>query len=253
MNHRITHAKLSDTIAAELEQRILEGSWKVGEKIPPERELSTQLGVSRASLREAIQKLISGGLLTSQQGGGTYVTSQLTAGFTEPWEGLIQNHPSVREDLLEFRELIESKAAECAAKRATIDDKLRLRHCFEVLELAYKNGSIDELADADLNFHQAIAEASHNVIIGHMTSSLLKILHDNLRLNLSDLIMVPDARENLRAQHQAIWEAINNGEVQTAQQLATEHVDYVRSTLNETLKRESRRESAARRLYNKAS
>jgi GntR family transcriptional regulator, transcriptional repressor for pyruvate dehydrogenase complex len=248
MNQRLSHTKLSDTIAAELEQRILEGSWKVGDKIPAERELSTQLGVSRASLREAIQKLVNGGLLNSQQGGGTYVTNQLTAGFIEPWEGLLQNHPSVREDLLEFRELIESKAAACAAQRATTEDKARLKRCFEALDRAYIDGTVDELADADLNFHQAVAEASHNAIIGHMTSSLLRILHDNLRLNLSELIMVPDAREHLRKQHRSIWEAINQGETQVASGHAAEHVEYVRATLNETLKRESRRESAARRL-----
>jgi GntR family transcriptional repressor for pyruvate dehydrogenase complex len=248
MTQRLSHTKLSDTISAELEQRILEGSWKVGDKIPAERELSTQLGVSRASLREAIQKLVSGGLLNSQQGGGTYVTNQLTAGFLEPWEGLLQNHPSVREDLLEFRELIESKAAACAAQRATTEDKVRLKHCFETLDRAYIDGTVDELANADLDFHQAVAEASHNAIIGHMTSSLLRILHDNLRINLSDLITVPDARQRLREQHRSIWEAINQGDTHTASSNAAEHVEYVRETLDETLRRGSRRESAARRL-----
>ena len=248
MNQRLSHTKLSDTIAAELEQRILEGSWKVGDKIPAERELSVQLGVSRASLREAIQKLVSGGLLSSQQGGGTYVTNQLTVGFLEPWEGLLQSHPSVREDLLEFRELIESKAAECAAQRATEEDKLRLQRCFEVLDHAYREGSLDELADADLDFHQAVAEASHNAIIGHMTSSLLRILHNNLRLNLSELIIVPDARERLLQQHKSIWDAIKHGDTLAAHQGATKHVEYVRETLDETLKLGSRRKSAGRRL-----
>jgi GntR family transcriptional regulator, transcriptional repressor for pyruvate dehydrogenase complex len=248
MNQRLNPTKLSDTIASELEQRILEGSWKTGDKIPAERELSAQLGVSRASLREAIQKLVSAGLLSSQQGGGTYVTNQLSVGFLDPWEGLLQNHPSVREDLLEFRELIESKAAECAAQRATTDDKIRLQRCFEVIDSAYLDGTLEELANADLDFHQAIAEASHNAIIGHMTSSLLRILHDNLKLNLSELVIVPDAREKLRQQHKAIWNAIDRGDTLAARSNATQHVEYVRETLEETLKRGSRRKSAERRL-----
>jgi len=248
MTQRFIPTKISDSIAADLEQRILEGSWKIGVKIPPERELSKQLGISRATLREAIQKLVSAGLLSSHQGGGTYVTNQLAAGFVEPWEGLLDSHPSVREDLLEFRELIESKAAECAAQRATTEDKVRLKDCFEAIDRAYLDGSFEEMADTDLNFHQAIAEASHNAIIGHMTSSLLRILHDNLRLNLSELILVPDARNRLREQHKAIWSSIDRGDSLAARRNATTHVEYVRKTLDETLKYGSRRKSAERRL-----
>jgi GntR family transcriptional regulator, transcriptional repressor for pyruvate dehydrogenase complex len=248
MNQRFNPTKISDAVAAELEQRILEGSWKIGDKIPPERELSAQLGVSRASLREAIQKLVSGGLLSSQQGGGTYVTNRLAAGFVEPWEGLLESHQSVREDLLEFRELIESNAAECAALRATSEDKIILKRCFEAVDLAYLEGTLEEQADTDLNFHQAIAEASHNAVIGQMTSSLLRILHYNLRLNLPELMLVPEARSRLRQQHKDIWHAIESGDSIAARQHATTHVEYVRKTLDETLKYDSRRKSAERRL-----
>ena len=118
MNRRLAAPRLADTIAAELEQRILEGSWNAGDRLPAERELSAQLGVSRASLREAIQKLVARGLLSTRQGGGTFVTDRLEAGFLDPWEELLQKHASVREDLLEFRELLEAKAAACAADHA---------------------------------------------------------------------------------------------------------------------------------------
>ena len=76
--------RVSDAVATTLEQRILEGSLKPGDRLPAERELAAELGVSRPSLREAIQKLASKGLLRSQQGGGTYVTGALQAGFLDP-------------------------------------------------------------------------------------------------------------------------------------------------------------------------
>tara|TARA_R110001606_G_scaffold361754_7_gene515215 strand:- start:122458 stop:123216 length:759 start_codon:yes stop_codon:yes gene_type:complete len=248
MKLRHNTTKISDTIAAELEQRILEGSWKVGSKIPPERTLSAELGVSRASLREAVQKLVSAKLLSNQQGGGTFVTNQLAASFSDPWGGILQNHPSVRDDLLEFRELIEAKAAEWAAQRATSEDKIRLQQCFEAFEQAYDDGTVEELADTDLNFHQAIAEASHNVIIGHMTANLLRTLHDNLRLNISELIIFPEARQCLLEQHKAILTAILNGDVLAARRNTTAHVDYVRKTLEEAVKHKQRQLSAERRL-----
>jgi GntR family transcriptional repressor for pyruvate dehydrogenase complex len=248
MERRFAAPKLSDSIAAELEQRILEGSWKSGDRLPAEREFAAQLGVSRASLREAIQKLVSRGLLTSRQGGGTYVTDKLDASFLEPWEALLQKHESVREDLLEFRELLESKAAACAAERATAADKARLQRCFDVLNRAYQEGSLETLVAADLAFHQAVAEASHNVIIGHLTGSLLRLLQDNLRLNLAELMAIPEARDALLQQHRAIWETIMQSDVAAARRVAAEHVGYVRDTLAETLKRGNRRESALRRL-----
>ncbi|MCF8198643.1 MAG: FCD domain-containing protein [Sulfuritalea sp.] len=248
MNNLINAPKLSDSIAAELEQRILEGSWKTGDRLPAERELSVQLGVSRASLREGIQKLVSRGLLKSQQGGGTYVTDRLDAGFLEPWEALLQKHSSVREDLLEFRELLEAKAAACAAERATPEDKARLKARFETLDQAYRGGTLEALADADLAFHQVVAEASHNAIIGHLTGSLLRLLRDSLKLNLAELTQLPQARDLLRRQHKAIFESIMQGDHVSASRVAAKHVNYVRDTLAESLKREIRRESAQRRL-----
>lgn len=248
MEHRLAAPKLSDSIAAELEQRILEGSWKTGDRLPAERELSAQLGVSRASLREAIQKLVSRGLLSSRQGGGTYVTDRLDAGFLEPWEAMLQKHASVREDLLEFRELLEAKAAACAAERATADDKAHLQRCYQALDTAYREGSLEQRVAADLAFHQAVADASHNAIIGHLTASLLRLLQDHLQLNVGELMQIPEACEQLREQHHTIWNVIAKGDVAGAQHAAAQHVGYVRTSLAETLKRESRRESAQRRL-----
>ena len=70
---------------AQLETLLLEGSFRPGDRLPPERQLAEQLGVSRPSLREAIQKLAARGLVMSRQGGGTFVTERLDAVFTEPW------------------------------------------------------------------------------------------------------------------------------------------------------------------------
>jgi GntR family transcriptional regulator, transcriptional repressor for pyruvate dehydrogenase complex len=249
---RLAVPRLADTIAAELEQRILEGTWNVGDRLPAERDLSAQLGVSRASLREAIQKLVSRGLLTSRQGGGTFVTNRLEAGFVDPWEELLQKHESVREDLLEFRELLEAKAAACAAERATPEDKLRLSDCYAALDAAYREGSLEQQVAADLAFHQAVAEASHNAIIGHLSSSLLRLLQDHLRLNIGELMQLPESCDQLCRQHAAIHEGIVRGDASAAQKAAVSHVGYVRQTLAETLKRGNRRESAQRRLTSAA-
>ena len=88
--------RISDVVAASLERRILEGSLKPGDRLPPERELAVELGVSRPSLREAIQKLVSKGMVQSRQGGGTFVTDRLESTFFDPWHEMMGTHPTLR-------------------------------------------------------------------------------------------------------------------------------------------------------------
>lgn len=103
--------KRAEVIVHQLEALILEGALKAGDRLPSERALVAQLGVSRASLREAIQQLAARGLLVSQQGGGTYVTNRLEAVFSDPWQPLLSAHPHVRRDVLEFRRTLEGATA----------------------------------------------------------------------------------------------------------------------------------------------
>lgn len=232
--------KLADVVAREIEQRVLEGRLKPGDRLPSERDLSVQLGVSRASLREAIQKLAARGLLDSRQGGGTFVTDRLDSSFGNPWEEILREHPGVHEDMLEFRHMLEGRAAECAATRATATDRERVRLCLAALEDSFGGQDLDLQVDSDLAFHQAIAEASHNVIVGHLTASLLRLMRDNLRRNLSELMQVPAARDALLDQHRAVWRAIEQGDPDQALAAAASHIGYVRQNLTRMLRSDAR-------------
>ena len=233
--------RLADVVAREIETRMLEGGLKPGDRLPSERELSVQLGVSRASLREAIQKLVARGLMESRQGGGTFVTDRLDTSFANPWEEILRDHPAVHDDLLEFRHMLEGRAAECAARRATAADRERVRLSLAQLEQAFAGSDLDAQVDTDLAFHQTIAEASHNVIVGHLTASLLRLLRDNLRRNLSELMQVPAAKENLLDQHRAVWRAIEQGDAEQARDVAADHIGFVRQNLSRMLRSDARR------------
>lgn len=240
--------RISDTIAASLEQRILEGSLKPGDRLPPERELAIELGVSRPSLREAIQKLASKGMVQSRQGGGTYVTAALESSFSDPWQDMMGKHPNLREDMLEFRRMLEGQAAEWAAERATDADLQRLDQTFKALMAAFESEDAQIRSDADIAFHQAIGDAAHNVLIGHLSGALLGLMHDNIRLNLGELKGVPAANRLLMGQHEAIYLGIRNNKPQAARSAAETHIDFVRETLAQTLRSVARRETAERRL-----
>lgn len=245
---RPTIVRVSDAVARELETRILEGSLKPGDRLRPERELATELKVSRPSLRAAIQQLVSKGLLTTRHGGGTHVTDRLEASFVDPWQEMLTSHPMLEGDLLEFRSMIEGQAAYLAAERATDADIERIDAAYKALDAVYTNKDLSPCIDTDVAFHQAIAEAAHNVLIGHLTASLLKVIHGHLSRNLDHLHARPQRWDQLQSQHQAIWTAIRERNPKAAARAARDHIEFVRQSMEDTAKEEERRDSALRRL-----
>ncbi|UCV26942.1 FCD domain-containing protein [Ferribacterium limneticum] len=248
MPNKVQVPRISDAVASTLERRILEGSLKSGDRLPPERELAIELGVSRPSLREAIQKLASKGMVTSRQGGGTYVTDALESTFFDPWQDMMGSYPNLREDMLEFRRMLEGQAAEWAAERATDADLQRLDQSFNALQSSFEGDDTAKRSDADIAFHQAIGDAAHNVLLAHLSAALLRLMHDNIRLNLGELKMVPAASRLLMSQHAAIHSAVRERKPQAARSAAETHIDFVRETLAQTLRSVARRETAERRL-----
>jgi len=240
--------RLADTVAGELEKRILEGSLKPGDLLPSERELAIELGVSRPSLREAIQKLVSKGLLITRHGCGTSVTDRLEAHFVDPWQDMLNGHPMLQRDLLEFRQMLEGQAAYLAAERALDVDIQRIDSLYASLEAAYETSDIKLCIDADVAFHQAIAEAAHNMLIGHLTASLMRVIHGHVSSNLDHLHAQPQRWDELKTQHHAIWQAIREHNPVAADRAARVHIDFVRQSMDDNAQEIERRASALRRL-----
>ena len=240
--------RIADAVAHDLEQRILEGSLRPGDRLPSERNLALELAVSRPTLREAIQKLVSKGMLETRHGGGTVVTDRLQAPFADPWSDMLQAHPLLQSDMLEFRHMLEGEAATLAAQRATDADLARIGAAYAALEAAYDGDDMVACVAADVTFHQAIADASHNTLMGHLSASLMRVIHGHVADNLAHLHAIPKQWGQLRAQHKAIWDALRNREPAGAQQVAREHINFVRLSMEETARIEERRNTALRRL-----
>jgi len=245
---RPTLARIADVVANQLEQRILEGSLKPGDRLPAERTLALEFNVSRPTLREAIHKLVSKGFLVTRHGGGTVVTDRLEASFTEPWDDLLKSHPTLQDDMLEFRRILEVQAAGLATQRATEADIQRIQASFEALEAAYESDDLDACVAHDVTFHQAIAEASHNALIGHVTASLMRVMHDHVSNNLARLHRQPEQWSQIREQHRNIWRAIQQRRPQDSQLAAREHIDLVSQSMQEALRAQDRENAAMRRL-----
>ena len=191
---------------------------------------------------------MSKGLLSTRHGGGTVVTDRLEATFADPWQDMLKGHPLLRSDMLEFRHMLEGEAAQLAAERATEADVQRIDAAFAALEAAYDRDDLQDCIVKDVAFHQVIAEASHNAMIGHLSASLMRVVHDHVSDNLVHLHTQPRQWAQIRAQHRAIWEAVRAHEPKDSRQAAWGHISFVAKTMEDAAKVEGRRHTAMRRL-----
>lgn len=247
---QVRQRRLSDDIVEQLETMILEGTLKAGERLPAERVLAERFGVSRPSLREAIQKLVAKGLLVSRQGGGNYVAESLGSTFSDPLLHLLENNPEAQRDLLEFRHTLEGSCAYYAALRATELDRQRLTDAFDALQDCYsRSGKVTRAEEgaADARFHLAIAEASHNAVLLHTIRGLFDLLKRNVLTNIGGMYAQrSETRDVLISQHRALYEAIIQGRGEEARALSNRHIDYVQEVLAE-VRQEAQREARAQR------
>ena len=244
---RVRQPKISDVIMQQLEAMILEGTLKPGQRLPPERELAKQFEVSRPSLREAVQKLSARGLLTSRQGGGTFVSEDLGGSLSDPLLELFRTHPESRYDLLEFRHALEGVSAYYAALRSTAADKAEIQARFDELQQCHEEKAFGREVEADVEFHLAIAAAAHNLVLLHMMRALFDLLRQHIWDNLEQIYPRHDMRGCIHEQHHCLLQAILTGDPDTARQAAHDHLAYVEEVLLEQGREQTRLERALRR------
>lgn len=244
----VKQPKISDVIMGQLETMILEGTLKPGQRLPPERELAIQFGVSRPSLREAMQKLAVKGLLNSRQGGGSYVSENIGGTFSDPLLELFRTHPEAQYDLLEFRHAMEGVTAYYAALRSTAADKELIRQRYSELEAHHAAKAFDKEVDADVEFHLAIAEATHNMVLLHMMRALFSLLREHIWENLQNIYPKADYRDRIHQQHKMLMEAVVSGQPESARKAAHHHLSYVEDALLEGQRENTRLKRALRRV-----
>ena len=212
--------RLSESVAARLEDMIVSGQLPPGGKLPPERELARLLGVSRGLVREAIHELALKGLVHRRQGWGTEVRGPYRSEFTGAIVGyLTQSERDVME-LLDFREALEPPIAARAAERATSVDTRRLRKLTEELDA---ESDPARAADLDARFHHAIALATRNHVLVMLVETSLEVLNQTRRRNLQ----TPARLEMSRRAHRAILAAIEAGDPDAAGLAMTDHIREV--------------------------
>lgn len=230
---RIEHSRTADEVVEQIEGLILEGVLRVGDRLPGERELSRQFDVSRPILRDALKVLEARGLIATRRGDGTHVADVIGQIFAPAVTELIASHPKAVADYLEYRRDIEGIAAEHAARRATSDDRALLAEIMERMAAAHEGGDAEQESAIDVEFHSAVGECAHNIILLHTLRSCYRLLSDGILRNRRMIYHLPEVREKIFEQHRAIHEAIAGNRPAEARTAAVDHIDFVRDAMAE--------------------
>ncbi|MGA1847463.1 FadR/GntR family transcriptional regulator [Deferribacter abyssi] len=232
MFQRIKPKRISDEIFEQIKQLIIEGVLKPGDKLPPERELAAQMGVSRPTLREAINKLEAKGFLEQVQGGGTYVKSLGDTALDNAFEEYAKKKDAILE-IMEVRKILETWAAYTAAERITEDELKQLEQYLNEMEVALKDGQIGYDSDAD--FHSIISYATKNIFLIHIMNTIYQWIEKisfEVRKRLYNDYYKHDL---LYKQHKAIFVAIKNQDPLEAYNAMLNHMNYVLEKVKEII------------------
>ena len=172
--HTMTQKRAGDCVYQVIRQRILNREWQPGMKIMSEPQLVREFGVSRVSVREAIEKLVTLGILEKVKGGGTFVRELSNAGFMSDLLPLLTLDANNYTEVLEFRILFEPACARMCAERGDAALLGRLQDCYARMDAHV--GERDIFSEADTRFHLLIAEGSGNPLLHKVYEVFMPVL-----------------------------------------------------------------------------
>lgn len=212
---------VTNQIVQYCKDNIILGNWKVGERIPSEKELTDTLGVSRASVRTAIQQMVGIGVLNTVHGKGTYL-------LTDNFDDVLKSEIAVSQEdcrdllkVLEFRRIVEPEACYMAATNMPLGFLERLESLWEAMQKEYEDRREGRFVTADLAFHKEIGRASGNPLL----EKIMNQVFDEYRKNHDQIHQMHGFGDGLHY-HGLILEAIREGNPDRAKALMYEHIQH---------------------------
>ncbi|MCX5779394.1 MAG: FadR/GntR family transcriptional regulator [Firmicutes bacterium] len=219
--------KIYEEIVEQIKQLLTRGDLRPGDRLPAERDLAESLGVSRASVREALTALETMGILDIRPGEGTFIRHTSNAETFESLTLLLTMERTPEAHLMEVRRILETEAAALAAQRATSEDLEKIAASLMVMKNA---DSIQTAVEADVRFHYAIAEATKNTVLLRIMNTVADLMHQTFRQEREKLYAELGPR--VLSEHEAIIAAIQSRNPEEAWAKMLEHIDRIEAAIN---------------------
>ncbi len=220
---QVQTARLYEQIVEQIESQVLTGKLHYGDRLPTERELAEQFGVSRTVVREAVKTLREKGLVQSHQGRGTFITDGTARSVRHSLGFMMQiGAAEGAGNLTEAREILEPEIAARAATRADAASVAAMRQAVATMDAALDDA--DAFIEADLAFHLALAKATQNAFI----PTLLNPIVDLLREDRKRIFNTPGAPRRGQLYHKRILDAVVRRDPEAARKAMRAHLRQVR-------------------------
>lgn len=218
---------LVEQIALQIEQLIEKKHWNIGDKIPAEMELMQMFDVSRNTLREAIRALVHAGLLETKQGSGTIVRATNALGAA------LKKHIKKASllETLDVRLALEKQAAQLAASQRTEDDLQQLQNLLEQCRKTALNDDMKAFITADIRFHKAVVQASHNQLLIDIYQPLTEVIYTFVE----DLVTMDHAIDDEHNLHVELYDAIAAKDEHKATTYIENYLERLRKQIVDTL------------------
>ncbi len=216
--------RISDQVFDQIRELIFRGTLKPGEKLMTERELAQAMNVSRTTIRDAIQRLVTMGMIVQKQGQGTFV-KLVDPGLENPLAKAMEAQNASLEDLLEVRMGLECNAAALAAKRADEADITAMSQSVDEMQTEIESGRLG--TEADTAFHMAIAYAAKNPLHILIMRNFYDYLFLGIGENLACLYEDPKNIQEIFRQHKSILAAIKARDPYKAYTVMNKHINFV--------------------------
>lgn len=222
----VRRIRTHEQVLAQIQQRILTGSLRVGDRLPSEREFVEVLGVSRASVREALRVLEAMGIVDANVGSGREAGSVVAGRSTEALSNLLRLHMSLAQfrlaDLVEVRSQLEHAAAKRAASAATPDDIEQLTSLID--SMTAPDVDHETFHALDTEFHICIARASGNALTADLMQALRDAVKHEMKAAFARVDDWTSMVQRLASEHREILTAIENHDGSTAADRVTKHI-----------------------------
>ncbi|MBF8437415.1 FadR family transcriptional regulator [Halanaerobiaceae bacterium Z-7014] len=222
--------KVYEKVIEQIKDMIYNGELRRGDKLPSERALKKQLGVSRASIREAFSALEMIGLIESRPGKGTFIKEQADKNLLEPLSLVLLLEDNVASELLEVRKVVETDCVRLAAKRIDEEELEFLRSVLD--KMKGKTGFEEESIELDRDFHYSVARAAQNKVLYYLMTSIMDALDFHIKYTRTKLVSKEETMNEFTVQHEKIFKAIEDGDSKRAINEMNNHLNYVEKLIN---------------------